>query len=310
MVFRIARWFVPAVAAFASPSSGTAPTPAFGIYAYSPATWNASVAEHFPIVFVQYQSWARNQRKIQNIRELASSGSRVIVDFEFLKSLGQRTGRQAPPPVDDIVADADYLLAELDGVPLEGLTLDEENLTSPQRLALLGDLYVRLKRAHPDRRFLQWISATTDVAGLRRLDLGGVPADGWVMDPYRLPASDYAAYVRQMRTVSNRLYSIIWAAPNWQVGGGYRKKADAAWWNGSQWKVFYNRLAVNQANGIPSIFYLFTLDAKQPVGLWKGNKCDQNFYMNLASQALPYVRGHKLPLRIPATKPAWLPTYC
>jgi hypothetical protein len=148
------KWLAPVTAAALLSCSGAAAadTPAFGIYAYDPGTWSSDIASQFPIVFVQYHSWSRNKAEIQQIKNLASAGSRVIVDFEFLKTRGQRAGRQPMPALDDTLADADYLLRELNGVPIEAITIDEENLTSPERLKRMSDLHVALKKAYPDRQ--------------------------------------------------------------------------------------------------------------------------------------------------------------
>lgn len=296
------RWIALIAAALLAACSDTAEAEPVGIYAYRPVEWNAEVAERFPIVFVQYESWNRNYRKVEQIKSLVAGGSRVIIDFQFLKSLDERAGRKPAASLETILADADWFLRHLHGVPFEAITLDEEVL--PVHIPRLVTLYSALKERYPERLFLQWV-ATHDVAPLK-----GVPADGWVFDPYLMPQRDYAAFVASMRRLSDRLYSVVWAAPNWQIDGGFRKEAHPSWWNDGHWRVLYNRLAVNQANDVPTIFYLIGLEGKEPVPLWTGNACSQSFFKNFSTVLLPYLEKHRLPLATPAEKPHWMPDYC
>lgn len=263
------------------------------------------MAERFPIVFVQYHSWKRDPSEVREIRTLAANGSRVIVDFEFFKSTPERQGRTRAPKLPAIIADADWFLQQLEGVPLEAITIDEES--DPSHLPLLGRVYTALKQRYPERTFLQWLAADANPA---MLNLAQVPADGWVIDPYLLSPRDYTGYVATMRRVTDRIYSIVWASPDWQVGGGFRKKADRHWWNQQQWRVLYNRLAVNQANGVTSVFYLFGLEGQRPRVVWQGDSCSRGFYSTFTAKTLPYIERNRLPLAIPADRPAWMPSYC
>lgn len=281
----------------------------FGIYAYDPSAWNAEAAKHFPIVVVQYRSWQKSSRDIQNIKALAASGSRVIIDFEFWATQRQRQGHESRR-VGDVVVAATSLLDQLKGVPIEAISLDEENRPTPDRLALLNTLYGQIKAKYPDRRIVQWISATINLPQLSILDLKKVGADGWIIDPYTLPATDYQEYVRVMKGVNPTIYSVVWAAPGWQVAGGFRKIASPSWWNDASWRTFYNRVAVNQANDIPTIFYLFGLDQGWPKMLWGGGSCDRSFYASLVTDTLPYLQKHQLALTAPAERPSWVPRYC
>lgn len=289
-------------AALIAACSAPAEAAPVGVYAYREGSWNADVAVRFPVVFVQYHSWKRDLRQVGQIRSLAAAGSRVVVDFQFLKSRDERAGRKPIAALRTVLADAEWLLRNLDGVPLEAISLDEE--VRPAYIPRLAALYTSLKARYPRRVFLQWV-ATHDVAPLQ-----GVPADGWVFDPYLMPQQDYAAFVAGMRELSPRLYSVVWASPNWQVGGGFRKQAQPSWWDNGQWQVLHNRLAVNQANDVATIFYLFGLEGKEAVPLWMGNACSRTFFRTFSTVLLPYIQRYRLPLAPPAARPRWMPGYC
>jgi hypothetical protein len=304
--FRTAGALAMVLATFGPAKASQAPS--FGVYGYNPSTWNGDLAGHFPIVVVQYRPWKRYPHDVDGIKQLAASGARVIIDFELWQTVRQRRGSDSRD-ADEVISQARALLDQLKGVPLEAISLDEENVTAPQRLSFLNDIYNRLKSRYPSRRIVQWVAPAADAGSLRRMSLKSIAADGWIIDPYKLSITEYAKFVAAMKDISPTIYSVVWASPGWKVGG-YWKAADPASWDRASWKTFYNRLAVNQRNDIPTIFYLYGLDRGQPRALWTSNSCDRQFYTALTSVTLPYMKQHTLSLSIPASRPSWMPSYC
>jgi len=282
----------------------------FGVYAFSAGTWNGEVAKTFPLVMVQYQGWAENATKIADIKKLASQGQRVVIDFEFLETKEQRRSNEPMPPLETIIAAASRMLDQLSGVPLEGITIDEENMLSRDRRQRLADVYRALKSAYPSRIFLQWVGIGRTINGVLRTDWHAIPADGWVIDPYLISERDYARYVQIMKGATNRIYSVVWLAPGWKVGGARRQVADPSWWNTDQWRIFYNRMAVNQANEVTSFLYMYALQNGDATSLWAGNDCDRAFYRAIVDVTIPYLKAHALPMVTPAQRPDWIPAYC
>lgn len=282
----------------------------FGVYAFNAGTWNAEIAKTFPLVMVQYQGWTDNVEKIANIKKLAAEGQRVIVDFEFLENKEQRRSTEPMPSFEATISEASHLLDQLAGVPLEGVSIDEENMQSRDRRERLADVYRVLKRAYPSRIFLQWVGIGRTITGVLRTDWRAIPADGWIIDPYLITGGDYETYVQVMKRVTGRIYSVVWLAPGWQVGGARRQVADPSWWDADQWRTFYNRLAVNQTYGVTSIFYMYALQAGEPTSLWAGSDCDRAFHRAIVEVTIPYLKAHSLPRTTPAQRPDWIPSYC
>ena len=282
----------------------------FGVYGYSRRDWPAEVSNHFPIVVYQYRSWDAGPAQVRDLVRLSSDGQTVIVDFEFLQSIDQRLGKISEPPVSDVVNRLVALMRGVGSAHLGAITLDEENIPSPRRIAYLDELYRAAKEKFPDQKFVQWLWAGVNISGVDSLDFRKIGSDGWVVDPYLLTGADYLSYVNMLRQHGGGIYSVVWTAPSWEIGARSRTEAGPDWWNASQWKVFYNRLAVNQNLNIATIFYVTGLHKGQLKSLWSGDPCDQAFYNSLIQLTLPYLRNHVLPATTPSTRPSWLPAYC
>ena len=280
-----------------------------GIYAYNPTTWTPEVASAFPLVVVQYHGWAPDPAMLTHVKDLASNGSRVLIDFEFLKTASQRRGIESAPQADEIVTQAGAMIDGLAGVPIEGISIDEENKLDSSRIALLTDVYKRLKQKYPAQHFLQWVSAGSYRLPSLGSDLASIPADGWIVDAYNLTMPEYEKFLAQFRAVSGRVYSVIWAAPGQRPDIAAATVAQPAFWN-SRWANFYVQIAYNRSIGVPTIFYLYGLSGSRAISLWTSNYCDKEYFSSFVKTTVPFIRSHALSTEAPAEKPQWLPDYC
>ena len=281
-----------------------------GIYAYETKDWNADVEKQFPRIVIRYYMSGGMAHQVATIRDLAQRGNRVIIDFEFMRNYAQRKGTEAMPPYQPVETELLSLLEKLDGVPVEAITLDEENSLTADKIAYLNRLYAAAKKEFPKRRFLQWIMLRKK-AGQVDFDLvGSIAAAGWIIDPYLSSQKDYGNIIRGLKATSKPVYSVIWATPGKDIQTRELVGAKAEWWNNSQWKFFYNRLAINQANKVPTIFYLYGIEGRTIKRTWAGSACDKKFYADLVRITLPYYRSNKLSPVTPASRPSWIPAYC
>lgn len=288
-----------------------------GVYAHEAKHWDTNVGKQFPLVVFRYYTGQPVKPQIEAIRELAESGNRVIVNFEFMANAQQRKSLEAPPPFYIIKSKLLTMLNGLEDIRVEAISLDEENDLSDSKIEYLNGLYQAAKQHSPRRKFVQWIvfrkkGGQIQFQGIDSLDTGidSLDTDGWIIDPYLSSEKDYGLIVDALKETSRPIYSVVWAAPGWNTSAGYRVHAQPNWWNGSQWKNFYNRLAVNQKNNVSTIFYLYGLDKKNVRSLWVGNSCDRKFFRDLVNITLPYYRTNNISPTTPASRPPWIPAYC
>jgi hypothetical protein len=290
-------------------NSGIAPAPLrIGLYAYNRGSWNASVARQFPLIVYQLGPTDPLDRAAGEISSIAADGGRIIVDFEFMTTNGQREGKAPLPAQAQVQARLFALLDRLDHVPLEGVSLDEENLLSADRSDYLSRLYRAAKKRYPDRPFFQWVWLGKRPVAMARL--AALPADGWIIDPYQSTSQGYATLVGEMKSISPRIYSVVWASPSWNVEAGHRIQAAPGWWNERRWKLFYDSLVTNQREGVPTILYLFGLNDGRVSTLWSGADCDRRFFQKLVTVTVPYVEAHTLSPVTPSQIPQWMPGHC
>jgi len=281
-----------------------------GVYAYDSRDWESHVEKKFPLIVVRYHIGQEVAPQVRTIRNLAASGNRVIVNFEFMQNIEQRRSRASLPPFDKIKP---KLLAMLDGLgdtQVEAISLDEENNLGSDKIEYLNRLYQVAKDHSPHHKIVQWVVFRKQGGHVQFQGLGSLAADGWVIDPYLSSEKDYSTIVDALTKTSKPIYSVVWASPGWQVSAGYRIHAEQDWWNGSQWKTLYNRLAVNQKSNISTIFYIFGLKNKNVASLWASNSCDRKFFEDIVNITLPYFQENYIPLTTPASRPKWIPTYC
>lgn len=282
-----------------------------GIYAYEAKYWEPWVGKQFPLVVFRYHTGQAVRPQVEAIRELVQSGNQVIVDFEFMGSVQQRKSLETLPAFDTIKSKLLVMLDGLEDIRVEAISLDEENTLSGAKIEYLNKLYRVAKHHSPNHMFVQWPVFRKTGGKIQFEGIDSLETDGWIIDPYLSSEKDYSLIVDTLKRSAMPIYSIIWTAPGWNTGAGYRIPAKSNWWNGTEWKIFYNRLSVNQANNVSSIFYLYALDDIRGVtNLWLGNICDRRFFDDLVNVTLPYYRAHKIPLAPPTSRPEWIPTYC
>ncbi|PQM28005.1 hypothetical protein CVO77_05615 [Sphingopyxis lindanitolerans] len=281
-----------------------------GIYAYEVKDWDPDVGKHFPRLIVRYYTVGAIDPQVALIRKLAENGNPILIDFEFIRNYDQRRGAEDLPPYEEVEAELLSVLDKLEGTPIEAISFDEENGLSANKITYLNRLYRAAKQSFPKRQFLQWIAMQSKAGHVDLGWVGSIATDGWVIDPYLSSEEDYGEIVQRLTETSKPIYSVIWATPGRPIGKRPHPGTDAGWWNDSQWKTFYNRLAINQANKVATIFYLYGTEGKTIKRTWAGNPCDRQFYSDLVNVTLPYYRSHRLSPVTPASRPKWIPGYC
>lgn len=281
-----------------------------GIYAYEVKDWDPDVGKHFPRLIVRYYMGGPIDQQAALIRKLAENGNSILIDFEFMRNYKQRRGVEDMPPYEGVEAELLSLLDKLEGAPIEAISLDEENGVSVDKITYLNKLYRAAKQSFPERRFLQWIVLRKKAGHVDMGLVGSIATDGWVIDPYLASERDYGEIVQGLTKTSKPIYSVVWATPGKEIVKREGAGRDAGWWNASQWKTFYNRLAINQANKVATLFYLYGMDGNTTKRTWVGSPCDRQFYSDLVNVTLPYYRSHTLSPVTPASRPKWIPGYC
>ena len=295
-----------AVIAPQSPAKAVSPV---GLYGYHKQSEAGAIPREYGIVVYHYYSGSSQPaRALREVRELNARGHRVIIDFEFMLKPGTRNGKTPLPPLRDTALELRKLLYVLREEPLEGITLDEENRIHPDQLTYLSGLYDAVKPSFPDRRFIQWLTFQDRHVDVE-MDRADIPADGWAIDPYLMDDRRYRMLVDQISRDGLPIYSTVWASPGWQVGRG-KFNPGPRWWNEERWKVFHNRLAVNQSYGVETILFTYALKDNVAHPLGNGDTCDRAFERQLLEETLPYFARNQIPLATPRRKPAWIPAYC
>lgn len=153
------------------------------------------------------------------------------------------------------------------------LIVDEENIYWNGRAAVLEGLY----RALTDRLsipILQWYSPNkrNNAPGVNKWPV--LSADGWVFDQYTMETGVYEKYVESMRAISERLYSVVWLSPQWEVGAG-RRVVNHDYWNEYGKERFVRHVNTNIRNNIPTLFFAFVLDKRNnPISFYKFAEAD------------------------------------
>ncbi|MBM0171377.1 hypothetical protein [Altererythrobacter sp. C41] len=283
--------------------------PVFGVYAHEEKHWQPYVGAHFPLVVFRYYTGQPTEHQVTVIKKLSRT-SNVIVNFEFMSGIRQRKSLDPLPPFEKIEPKLHSMLDGLKDIPIAAVSFDEENSLNMGKIRYLNALYKSAKGHSPNKRFVQWIvlpkrNGRVNFQGVDLLD-----TDGWIIDPYLSSGKDYEEMVSGLKETSKPIYSVVWAAPGWNVGAGYRVRANPSWWNDTGWKTFYNRVAVNKKNRIPTILYMYGLNKKKTINLWAGNNCDRGFFFDLINVTLPHLESATPSLKLPDSRPDWIPSYC
>ena len=306
----VAAAFVLVICVAAAQEMDRAHGPAIGIYGFKKQSEGGPIPAEYDLVVIHYPAFSTdNSEVLEDISEQAAQGRRVIVDFQFMTTREQRRARRPLPPLDETETALGAMLDQLEGVPLEGITLDEENRTRPERIRYLTELYNRTKQSYPERNFFQWLSLGARQT-LRTWSPKTFPADGYVMDPYLVDDQTYGALAELLVGSDKPVYSVVWASPGWEVGAGRRMRAKPEWWNERQWRTFYNRLAVNSEYRINTIFYTYSLPGNLPAALRFGSRCEREFEQALLEVTIAHLRTDPIDPRTPDTRPDWIPAFC
>jgi hypothetical protein len=255
---------------------------------------------------------------VPELKQIAEAGVDLIVNVQFYEEKAQRGNREGasamhePQHYEDLFAS---LLDATHGIPISGLTIEEENVFWDGRAEFLSDLYKRVKKRYPDYTFYQWYSPRRKPSiAIPGKTWPSLPADGWVIDQYGIYGKEFQAYIGEMKALNKPLLAVLWASPQIKVGD--RKVArDKDWWEAKGWKMFYSQLAVYQKYDVPLTFYMFApIDegSKGNTPLYQSkDECDRRFVTAFTSKTLPMIRSKKpIRLEIPKRRPDWLPGYC
>jgi hypothetical protein len=254
------------------------------------------------------------------LESLNKAGIRLVVNMEFLtKDQRGMQGIQAGPKLEEPPHYVDMFASVLDRVgamPIEALTIEEENLYEGGRGEFLGDLYSRLKEKYPNHNFYQWYSPRlTPSIAIPGKTWPNLPSDGWVVDQYGIYDKEFAEYIGQMMDLHKPLLGVVWACPQWRVGE-HAKKHDEQWWDNKGWKMMYSQLATYRKYDVPVSFFMFANEdgpnGRKTVALYQSkDQCDQKFLDAFVSGTLPMIRsGKSIPAAIPKQRPAWIPGHC
>ncbi len=170
----------------------------------------------------------------RQVERLHAGGKRVILDF-FLYDKGDEPAK----PAADYLANLDQLLSRLPLEQVYAVTLSEENIYWLGRAEMLTELYRLVKAKYPALAVYQWYSPGASAPGFGWPLL---PADGWVIDEYCLPAAQFERLVRQYKLLDKPLIHIAWAAPDWP---------EFATWD----KVWDDQLAICRRYDVPIAFF-------------------------------------------------------
>jgi len=269
--------------------------------------------------FIIYQA-GRNKSSAQVERDVVAAvkhGITIYLDVGFYESKAQRSGLAKAPPLgdpDDYVPVFRRLLDRLQGVPLGGITIEEENVYWHGRARFLAAMYRKLKGLYPDRRFFQWYSSAlkANVPGRNWPDL---PADGWVIDQYRMDPAEYASFVDGLRRLGKPIVAVVWMSPTWRLGPA-KRDLDPAWWDSQGRKRLLAQLAVNERYRIPTAFYMFGHAEKAgrrlTVPLWRmDDPCTKRFVGSVFARLVKRDAGALKDARTARfSLSAVVPTYC
>lgn len=260
------------------------------------------------------------ERDVEEVLEVLKAAQRnrikVILDMLFYTSKQQRAAERGAAGLRSLEFYEGLfsrVLDHLGELPVEGVTIEEENVYWGGRAQFLGDLYRRLKARYNGIEFYQWYSSSRTV-NIPGDTWPGLPSDGWVIDPYQLKGLGYYRLVKGMMALGKPVVGVVWASPNWQSAAGERKW-NPDWWNTEGWKTFYWQLSVNGHFNVPTAFFAFWLSAREKgrlVPLWHSEShCAQEFLRQLVQRTFPMMRSTAvLPLKVPATRPKWIPALC
>jgi hypothetical protein len=228
---------------------------------------------------------------------------------------GIRDNAKAVEPTDYYVNMFAAVLDKVPDLPMDAVTIEEENIYWGGRAEFLSEMYQRLKERYPARQFYQWYSPrrkpSIAIPGKTWPDL---PSDGWVVDQYGIYGKEFEDYIDQMKALDKPLIAVVWASPQWKVGDKM-KRHNMEWWDDLGWKYLYSHLATYRKHDVPVTFFMFTTEegkSEQTIPLFLSkDPCDQKFVQAFVAQTLPMVRsGQRIPLKIPARRPAWIPGHC
>ena len=131
----------------------------------------------------------------------------------------------------------------LSGVDVDhfcGIVLAEENVNYSGRPEVLAELYRRIKQKY-DIPVWQWWSPSTAVPGSG----GWIPADGWVVNPYNMPAKPFRRFVRKYLITGKPLVIMPWA----ETSANHKPMTP------QQWKANQDQLDVAVEFNVPVAFY-------------------------------------------------------
>jgi hypothetical protein len=290
-----------------------------GIYGTAWVPYALDNPDHFDFLIYQARLHKAGAASIpEALKALSDAGLRLVVDMQFYTERAQRGIRDEAPPMRETDYYVDLFAAVLDRVaamPIDALTIEEENVYWGGRAEFLGEMYRRLKQRYPQRSFYQWYSPrrkpSIAIPGKTWPDL---PSDGWVVDQYGIYGEEFEEYIGQMKALNKPLIAVVWASPQWKVGDK-SKTHDQEWWDKQGWKMLYSHLATYRKHDVPVTFFMFTTEegeSEQTIPLYQSkDQCDQKFLEAFVRNTLPMIRsGQRIQLRIPERRPAWIPGHC
>lgn len=282
----------------------------YGTYGNAWLSWLSKNQE--PFAFVIYQAQLDNPRLRPEVENALASNIQVLVRLQVYTTDSQRAADPAAPrmpTVAEYTALSSPLIEPLRDLAILGITLDEENVYWSGRAEFLRSVYQELKARFPEFSLFQWYSSSPapNVPGKSWPNL---PADGWIVNQYLMRGQVYQDYIAEMRKVTPRLISVVWASPQWVPGAEEGQERDGTWWNQTGWRVFYEQMAVNLRHDVDTAFFMFSLEP-EAVPLWdSGDACTQRFLAAFTARTLPYLKQTPgLPAGV-AQRPDWLPSYC
>lgn len=140
------------------------------------------------------------ERYAQWIRDADARGQLVMVGLYTYDRVTLKG------PIEEYFRATDELLAALPLDLVDIVFLSEENIAWNNGIAIQNQLYDHVKAGHPDLPVYQWFTPyDTPHAGVR--------ADGWIIDPYKLPTQDFRKYLMKWLQTGLPVINCVNASP-------------------------------------------------------------------------------------------------
>ncbi len=287
-----------------------------GIYGWK---WTPFVLENPDVFdFVLYQmSPRKNEKRLDEIAAITELGVSMTVMQQVYPSVKERfmrdDAKKIPRP-EQAAARIAAIYADPRTAGVQTISLDEENLWWNGRAEYLDILYRETKARLPDMEVWQWFNEHKTDRRTPRRERFKVATDGYILDPYSVPMSEYTERLRQYTRQGKPVMALLWAAPNWKHGGR-RKGQDNYWWEEEGWRRLYEQVRLSRENGVDTALWLYDLPYGEtekfltPIFLSK-NPCSEPFLRAFIATAMPALRNAPLYDPTPAQRPSWMPDRC